>query len=79
MVARKVKYRINHILSMQPMHVSIDLIIKRAEKEFGIAKETFNSDRSISVEEETVIPIDRLQVYATLLGTSIEALSDRRT
>ena len=72
------KYQINHFLSIQPRHISVDDVGKLLEKQHGIMQETFNRDRFITVSDSTEVPEERLNIYAVVLHVSISQLTQVR-
>lgn len=69
------KYQINHFLSIQPRHVTVDDVRRMLEKQYGITQETFNRDRFITVNDSTEVPQERLDIYAIVLNVSIIQLT----
>ena len=76
MCKQKFKYQINHYLSLLPQAQTIDLVGHRLKSEFGIDPFLFLIDRNARPQDKHIIPHTRLEVYAGLLGTSVESLAD---
>jgi hypothetical protein len=68
------KYKINHFLSCLPMNVSIEAFAARLYEKHKISEEIFSKDRIIGVEDEELIPTERLKIYAQEFKIHIEAL-----
>lgn len=72
------KYQINHFLSIQPRHITVDDVRRLLEKQYGISQEIFNRDRFIMVSDPTEVPEERLNIYAFVLHVSISQLTQVR-
>lgn len=69
------KYKINHFLSIQPRHITVDDVRSVLETRYGITQATFNRDRFIAFTDETEVPQERLDVYAIVLNVSTDQLT----
>jgi|GEM_PF-2082877 len=69
------KYKINHFLSIQPRHITVDDVRRVLETRYGIKQTTFNRDRFIAYSDETEVPQERLDVYAIVLNVSTDQLT----
>jgi hypothetical protein len=69
------KYQLNHYLSIQPRHVTVDDVRKQLQIRYGISQETFNHDRFIDPDNAEEIPPERLEKYAAVLHVSTEQLT----
>ena len=71
---RKYKYQINHYLSIQPKHISIDQLALRLRKDYDIPFPVFDRDRHSRTGEAYEIPEERLKIYAELFNIPVRAL-----
>lgn len=72
----KLKYLINHHIELQPKSIDIERIVAILESEHDISRSTFLRDRSIKLDDDSSIPTDRLEIYASLFGVSTEDLKN---
>lgn len=70
------KYNINHHISLLPRHIAISDIEKILKSTHKISRDTFYRDRNLLTESDTSIPSDRLDIYASLFGCSVEELKN---
>ena len=70
----KFKYNINHLISLMPRHIAISDLETLLRETHGISRGTFYSDRNITIDSESSIPLDRLETYATVFGCTVEHL-----
>jgi len=61
---RMYKYRINHFLTLLPVAVSIEKFRANLAAKHNISPEVFYADRFIKHREHSVIPMERLRIYA---------------
>lgn len=75
MALLKFKYQINHYLSIQPSFITIDGMRKLLKIYYDIPPEIFDRDRFLRPDNPEEIPQERLEVYAGVLGVSVEQLA----
>lgn len=68
------KYRINHFLSCLPLAMSIEKFRANLMAKHNITPEVFYADRFIKHREHSVIPMERLQIYAREFNVRAEEL-----
>ncbi|MGL6121662.1 MAG: hypothetical protein ACRC1W_01235 [Shewanella sp.] len=71
----KLKYKIDHHLSLQPRNITMDSIVK-VLAEHGISRDTFYRDRNLTIDDTFSIPSNRLDTYAALLNTTTDDLKN---
>ena len=76
---RKFKYQINHFVSIQPQHITIEKLATRLRMEHSIPSHIFDRDRRSQDGESHEIPEERLKIYAQLLDVSVRDLVEEST
>lgn len=71
----KLKYNLNHKISLLPRGIYIEDIITLLEKH-GISRDMFYRDRKIEAGSDQSIPSDRLDAYALVLGCTADDLKN---
>lgn len=74
-MAKARKYNLKEIYDNRPRYVTGPLFRKHLEKQ-NISVRTFYRDCIILKDDESSIPTDRLEIYAGLLGVTVEALKN---
>jgi hypothetical protein len=70
------KYRLDHQLGLLRRDITIDAIIQILAREYGISRDTFYRDRSLTIDDEFSIPSSRLEIYAGLFGVTSDDLKN---
>ncbi|MCU0418385.1 MAG: hypothetical protein MUC38_01910 [Cyclobacteriaceae bacterium] len=75
---KQFKYQINHFLSIQPVDVYPHTIARKLLLQHHIAPTDFNRDRWAEVGDAHEAPLARLEVYASVLGTTVALLCEQK-
>ncbi|HTH57501.1 MAG TPA: hypothetical protein VL728_15730 [Cyclobacteriaceae bacterium] len=68
------KYRINHFLSCLPSSKSIEKFRDNLKTKHNISPEIFHVDRFLKFREHTIIPLERLEIYAKEFKVAVDEL-----
>lgn len=68
------KYRINDLLNRLPASMSIEKFMANLKAKHAITADVFHVDRFLKLRERTVIPQERLEVYAKAFDVPIHEL-----
>jgi hypothetical protein len=76
MAEKKFKYKINEHILVLPRHITVGSIEKILKKDHGISRAAFYRDRNVELDDAYSIPSERLDIYASLFGVTIEDMKN---
>lgn len=78
MASQKFKYKLVFLLKELPRTISVKHIEDILREDHGISRDTFYQDRNLKIGDDFSVPIERLEIYSSLLGVTVDELKNYR-